>query len=146
MFRADYVHISRLRKSWLLHLSLNICHVWTLPTYEKEKLRNVFIFFEGAEGGRNREREDTDFPPSQGSRSRAQQYMETVLMSESLVVSSDVEEIVTEVVPSRVEETVTVISCSITRTKTLSPLHTCLTCKNTVSPRNGWLLLRFQGR
>jgi hypothetical protein len=33
--------------------------------------------------------------------------METVLMSESLVVSSDVEETVTEVVPSRVEETVT---------------------------------------
>ena len=33
--------------------------------------------------------------------------METVLMSESLVVSSDVEETVTEVVSSRVEETVT---------------------------------------
>ena len=33
--------------------------------------------------------------------------METVLMSESLVVSSDVEETVTQVVPSRVEETVT---------------------------------------
>jgi hypothetical protein len=33
--------------------------------------------------------------------------METVLMSESLVLSSDVEETVTEVVPSRVEETVT---------------------------------------
>jgi len=33
--------------------------------------------------------------------------METVLMSESLVVSFDVEETVTEVVPSRVEETVT---------------------------------------
>ena len=33
--------------------------------------------------------------------------METVLISESLVVSSDVEETVTEVVPSRVEETVT---------------------------------------
>ena len=33
--------------------------------------------------------------------------MGTVLISESLVVSSDVEETVTEVVPSRVEETVT---------------------------------------
>ena len=42
-------------------------------------------------------------------------------MSESLVVSSDVEETVTEVVPSRVEETVTKGGCSITRTKTLSP-------------------------
>ena len=42
-------------------------------------------------------------------------------MSESLVVSSDVEETVTEVVPSRVEETVTEGGCSITRTKVLSP-------------------------
>ena len=51
--------------------------------------------------------------------------METGLMSESLVVPSDVEETVTKVVPSHVEETVTEVltQCEETVTEVLTHLQ-----------------------
>ena len=54
MFGADYVPISRLWKSWLLHLSLKISEVWTLPLFVTVKKKNTFFFLKG-QGSRRKE-------------------------------------------------------------------------------------------
>ena len=46
MLGGDYVHISRLRKSWLGHVSLNIPEVWALPPFVTQTTKKIFYFGE----------------------------------------------------------------------------------------------------
>ena len=100
MFGVDYVGIARLRKSWLLHLSLNISEPSRFFNLFSLNVYHIFYFFlkgQRGEAGRITNERIEISHRGQGSRSRAQQYMETVLwwlMSESQVDASHVEETV----------------------------------------------------
>jgi hypothetical protein len=94
-----------------------------------------------------------------GSRSRAEEYMETSFMSESGIDTDGVEETVTQVLTQFVQDggdhvAMSVqknhtgahafgvkhhqgMTCFIIRRKVLRRSHICWTCRNTVSPRNG---------
>ena len=60
MFGADYVHISRLRKSGLLQLSLNISQCKLIPchTHRYQKKNAIFVFMKDNLVNCNRSRKD----------------------------------------------------------------------------------------